>query len=343
MKEKIVANVSKVVSKLPAPIRNNGGIITAGLGVGLMVGGTIWACIKTKNVEEVHFEHKENRDTLKECFNAREIAFTDEETSEEVRVPYTKKDYAHDLTVEYAKECFDIFKALVGPVTLELCGAGAIMGSAVWSNHKIGELNGKLAASMVIIDSLNNYINRYRCNVIADQGIEADMKYRMGVVEEVGEVKKVTKNGKEKVIQEIKQVIDDRKIASPYAIPLRFTKVYTDGLDIQYIIDSIKQYQNIAQIHYDASRTNTHGKVLDMMWVYDQLGVTNWLTDYQQVIGKNAGWCEDCSESDQEIIFDVIQDENGETYIDFNCWGGLLLFQQAQCGIFMKPYKTGVR
>lgn len=322
MKEKIVAFGSKVVSKLPACIRNNGSVIGTGAGVALMLGGAVLACCKTEKAKDIHYTHKEIRDTCKSNYPE-----------------FGKKALAKD----YINEGKALVKNYAVPGAMLIGGAALNMTISVHNQNVIADLNRRFAELSVAYAGILGSYKKYRQNVIDDLGEEADLKYRMGVVEEVGEVKKVTKNGKEKVVQEVKQVIDDRRIASPYAIPLRFTKLYTDGRDIQYIIDSVKQYQNIAQIHYDASRTNTHGKVLDMMWVYDQLGVTNWLTDYQQVIGKNAGWCEDCSESDQEIIFEVIQDENGETYLDFNCWGGLLLFQQAQCGIFMKPYKTGVR
>lgn len=329
--------LAKAVSKLPAGVRNNGGLIATGVGVAAMIGGSIWACCKVKKLSAANAEFKENRETLKGCADEGEIAFTDEETGEEVKVPYSKKDYAHDLTLEYLKAGWNATKIMGGPILCELGGAAVIFGSAVYSKRQIVELGGKLTAAYITNGALDKAFTQYRRNVIEDLGTDADRKYRMGIKEVKGEpYEEKGKNGKKKIIEPVKQVVDPKSIASPYAIPVRYTKL--DNADMNYLIGSVESFQKIAQNHYEASGTNGHGRYLRLGWVYDMLGVTEWLTPYQEVLGAECGWCEDDPASDHVVIFELIRDDDGELYLDFNAYGGLLIHQEAMLGIGRKPY-----
>lgn len=333
--------IVKAVSKLPAGVRQNGGLIATGVGVAAMVGGSVWACFKVRKLDVTHAEFKENRAVLKGCADDGEISFNDEETGEEVKVPYSKKDYAHDLTLEYLKETWAVTKIMSGPVLCQLGGAAVIFGSAVYSKRQIVELGGKLTAAYVTNSALDKAFVQYRRNVIEDLGVDADRKYRMGIKEVKGEpYEEKGKNGKKKIVEPIKQVIDPKSIASPFAVPVKYTKL--DNADMNYLVNSVESWQKIAQNHYDSSSTNGHGRRLELSWVYAMLGVDSWLTPYQEVLARNSGWCEDSNESDHEVIFELIRDDDGELYLDFNAWGGMLLFEQAQCGIFLKPYTARV-
>lgn len=351
MKEKLVA---KVMGFLPECVKSNGGIIASGAGVVMLVAGGIWTAKKAHKLEEIHVEHMENRDFMKECLEKREVDLTDEGGD---IVPYTQKDYRHDVTWDYGHEVLDYGKCLVGPILLQACGAGAVMSSAFVSKNTIVKLNTDLAKAAITIEGLNKtvdglsrYINRYRKNVIEDQGIDADRRYRMGIVNQEYEETITQKNGKEKTVTKVKQTIDPcRAVAGDYAIPLKYTNIwhvasrydYNNPAQRALIMDAVMSKQNYMQILYDASGTDGGGKELDMMTVYHELGCEDWLTEWQKVLGKNAGWMEDTNESAHEIIFDLFE-VDGELYLDFNCWGGMLLRQQAKCGIFMKPYTARV-
>ena len=237
---------------------------------------------------------------------------------------------------------------------MQFGGAGAVMATAFIQKNTIVKLNTDLAKAAITIEGLNKtiaglnrYINGYRKNVIDDLGKEADRKYSMGIVEQEYEETITQKNGKEKTVKRVKQVIDPNRYSNPYAVPLKYTNIwevasrydYDNPLQRQLIIDAVMSKQNYMQILYDASAVDGGGKELDMFRVYQELGCREWLTEYQKVLEKNAGWCEDSNDSPNHIEFDLFEID-GELYLDFNCWGGMLLYQQAKCGIFMKPYKA---
>lgn len=356
MKEKLVAIGAKAASKLPACIRNNGGVIASGAGVLMLVAGGVWTAVKAHKVEEIHCEHLYRRDKMKEALESGEVDLTDE--GGEV-VPYTQKDYRRDVAWDYGHEFLDYSKELAGPILMQVGGAGAVMATAFVQKNTIVRLNTDLAKAAITIEglnktvnALNNYINRYRKNVIDDLGKEADRKYSMGIVEQEYEETITQKNGKEKTVKRVKQIIDRKRLANPYAIPLRYTNIwevasrydYDNPKQRELIMDAVISKQNYMQILFDSSAIDkndgtTSPRLLDMFKVYEALDCRDYLTDYQRVLEKNAGWTDESNESPSHIEFDLFE-VDGELYLDFNCWGGLLLHQQAKCNIYLKPYKS---
>lgn len=76
-------------------------------------------------------------------------------------------------------------------------------------NKEIRSLKDENAAiSSALMAQISDF-NKYRKNVIADQGEEKDQEYRYGIETITEEVKTIGKNGKEKVTYETRKVIQD--------------------------------------------------------------------------------------------------------------------------------------
>lgn len=312
----------KVVSKIPSGIRSNGNVIATVGGLAVMGAGTIILCKRIGKVKEIHQEYDESRAQLKQWHEDGRVVIPEEGVDEE----YTKKAFAHDLTLEYGREALDITKTLALPIALKIVGAGAIVGSAIWSNKTIKELNGKLAVALIGYDSLSNYISKYRKNVIDDLGEEADVKYAAGLKEVVTEETITTKNGKEKVVQKTELVSDSKCRANEFSIPLRYTKVYDSALPRDIVIQEIIDIQNYANRIYHASgNAEGRGRKLGLSWVLNELGCMNWIPKGKEFVVMQNGWYGDDNNSHDYIRLDVFPDAvTGEDMLFINCWPGYL-------------------
>lgn len=150
-------------------LRKNWPTIATYVGSGLVIAGTIEACKTTAHLDEIKEE------ALAPIYEIK--TFPEEFPNERV--------YGEALTKAYIHGGWCFVKAYSMPVLMEMFGIGLIA-----SSHH--EMKTRLTAATTAFNSLQQSFNRYRQEVISDQGREADLKYRYGIKEK--EVDLVTKN-----------------------------------------------------------------------------------------------------------------------------------------------------
>ena len=212
-------------------------------GITAIVGGGVWACVQTLKLEDKVDEAKSAIDHVKDLKAAGEYVVNAEtdETAE-----YTPALYRKDLTWIYGRSILTIGKLYLPSVIATGVGIALVTGS-----NKI--LSDRLTQTSLALSAMTGAFDKYRKNVIADQGEEADQRYMLGyetkknlemnvIDPETGEIK----THKEKKIDVIEDVSN---IASPYAFILNDCNFWTS--DINYNQNYIDGSLNILQAKYD--------------------------------------------------------------------------------------------
>ena len=122
-------------------------------GVSAGIGATVSGCVAVKKMEAINAKHKDLLDNIREQFE-------DHESS----------DYKHAITREYGRYGIE-----VGKVWAPCIGFTALSVTSSLASFKI--VNSRLIASEAAFTGLSKFIERYRDNVIEDQGEEKDLYY----------------------------------------------------------------------------------------------------------------------------------------------------------------------
>lgn len=212
-------------------------------GVTMIVGAGVYACVQTTKLEGKIDEAKDEIDHIKDLKEEGEYV-VDTKTGETAE--YTDKLYKKDLTYTYGKTAWEVTKLYLPSIIITGIGITLVGGS-----HNI--MDSRLTQTTLAFTCMSDAFGKYRNNVIADQGEEADKRYmtgletkknlEMNVIDpETGEI--ITK--KEKKIDVIKDVSN---IASPYSVILNDCGFWTR--DAEYNTTVIDSYLSILQAQYD--------------------------------------------------------------------------------------------
>lgn len=190
MSIKVVAkNTLFALERFAPEILTYGGLIT-------MIGGTVLACKQTPKAVLIVDDTKKQLEVIrqtKEAADANEgrIAHTNEDGTVGM-ISYSLNDFRKDLTIAHVNNAKALVKIYAVPAALLIGGAACVLGG-----H--GILRKRNAVAIATLSSVLEGWNKYRKNVIADQGEAADRKYRFGlpekaivetVDEETGEITK---------------------------------------------------------------------------------------------------------------------------------------------------------
>ena len=310
MKLKVLEKVGKTVTN----VKNAKGTPKVMLitGVVTIIGAGVYACVQTLKLEDRVDEMKDNIDHVKSLKDAGEY-IVDAETDETAE--YTPALYRKDLTHAYLGGIWSIGKLYLPSFIVTGVGVALIGGS-----HKI--LNDRLTQTTLALTCMSDAFNKYRKNVITDQGEEADQRYLCGLetkknVElqvidpETGEL--VTK--KEKKLDVISDVSN---IASPYAIILNDCGMWTS--DANYNTRAIDSYLNILQAQYD--RDN----YIYLYDIYKAFGALDTLSPRAIAMSHQCGLVK--GYADDEIRINLISSHLGSEDVfkdvllmDINCCG----------------------
>lgn len=213
------------------------------VGVTTIVGAGVFACYQTTKLEDKIDDAKESIDHIKDLKEEGEYVVNADtgETAE-----YTDKLYKKDLTYVYIKTGTEVGKLYL-PSIIATCVGIALVGGS----HKI--MSDRLTQTSLALTCMGEAFNKYRGNVIADQGEEADKRYmtgletkknlEMNVIDpETGEV--LTKKEKK-----VDVITDVSNIASPYAVILNDCGFWTSDPD--YNTAAIDSYLSILQAQYN--------------------------------------------------------------------------------------------
>lgn len=257
-------------------------ILVIGGVTGLVVAG-VHACVKTTRLEEVLDEASEKIQEVKD------------NNSEE------EKDTKKDLAMVYLSTAGNIAKLYAIPVVTATVSVGMILGS----NHILNKRN---AAAMAAYALTSDEFKEYRQRVISELGIDADRRYRFGLVEEeITETIKDEKTGRNKKVKKKVEVIDPNN----YSI---YAKVFDDASkywrnDPELNLFFLKTTQSLFN---DLLRSRPNHTVF-LNEVYEALDIP--LTQEGQIVG----WHLDGENSDGFIDFGMYNYKD-ETKRDFiNC------------------------
>lgn len=187
MKLNVITKVTKPVAKLAGKagyqIAKHSPEILLGAGIVGVIAGTVMFIKAAPKAEEVLKEFDEKRAEAKKALEDPEY--------EAVRIEkgYDIHAYRKELAGLYAKLVFNLAKVYALPVAVEALSCGLILGA-----H--GIMCKRVAGLSAAFNTVTEDFNSYREAVIADQGEEADMKYRYGTVQT--ETEMTTKDGKGK-------------------------------------------------------------------------------------------------------------------------------------------------
>lgn len=159
-------------------------------GIGMIVGGVVYACKKSMDVKEAKDELDEHIDEIEATVEV------DDGYEGDLAVEGERKKAVREFVIETAK-------AYALPAGLIFGGIGLIV-----AGHTVQAR--RLAAVNAMYNGLLTTFTEYRRKVIDDHGLEADQRYLSGSKKVLVEKTKTGKNGKEKTVeQEISVVGSD--------------------------------------------------------------------------------------------------------------------------------------
>ena len=147
--------------------------ILIGTGIAAFVGSTVTACKSTLKCEEILDAHQEEMSKVSEC---REMANRKEAV-------YTEEEELRDKAIIYAKTAGRMFKLYWKSILLGLIGIGSIL-----AGFKI--ISGRYIGAVALADATKRSFDKYRENIAAEYGADADMKALTGLQRKEIEVEK---------------------------------------------------------------------------------------------------------------------------------------------------------
>lgn len=169
--------------------------LLVGAGIVSGVATVVLACVETTKAGDILDKHNAE---MKKIDEAKKVA------AEDKTVVYTEKDIKKDRMIVTRDTAWGMAK-LYWPAAL--CGATSIF--CTLAGHKI--LAARYGAASAALTVTQGLFNKYRSNVVADQGVEKDQQYLLGSrIEKKAIEEKVVdeKTGKEKVVKKDAEYID---------------------------------------------------------------------------------------------------------------------------------------
>lgn len=196
--------------------KNSPTILLVG-GTVLVLGATVFACVKTRKLDDTLKDSKEQLDQL------HQIKKDAEEMTEEGKelAVYSESGYRKDIAKVYLNAGLKVGKLYAIPLVI-----GAVGFAMIFESHSImGERYSSAVAACMATERIFNF---YRKNVVDELGEEADARFRHGLRKETVERPvfddegnpKVDKEGKPKTKKEEVMVPKDEDATmaySPYA------------------------------------------------------------------------------------------------------------------------------
>lgn len=168
-------------------------LIGAGALGALTVGATVRATLKCSSVIQ---QHKENMAMIS---YAGEIS--DEYNG--------SKDQKDDVIKAYATTALGIAKEVALPTVLAAGTVACVVGEHCIMQNKVEKLTETVIGLSAAYTAIDTAFKKYRKNVIAELGEEADDRFRYGVKKEKIEVTETNEKGKTKTVTKEVEKIDD--------------------------------------------------------------------------------------------------------------------------------------
>ena len=165
--------------------KNSPTILLVG-GVVFVTGAAIFACIKTRKLDDAIAENKKELDQIKSL---------KKEADETESVEYQDKAYKKDLTKIYVNAGMKVAKLYAVPLAI-----GAVGFAMIFESHSImGERYSSAVAAAMATERIFNF---YRKNVREELGEEADHRFRYGLKKETIDKPVLDDNGNPKTDKE---------------------------------------------------------------------------------------------------------------------------------------------
>ena len=219
-------NMRLIVNKSWFALKKASPTIAVAGGVVFGIIGTVEACRATLKVDEVL--DKAKADVKKIHETAEDPKFAAE---------YTQDKMQRDLAVVYTRTAAGLGR-LYGKAIV--CGAVSI--ALIFSGHRA--LLKRTAALGATVTILSDAYKRYRANVAEQYGEEAERDIYNGVRKErIEEVVTDEETGKEKKVKSDVKVVEETKMASPYAVCFDSTNPNYRKDDVIYNVDFLTDVQ----------------------------------------------------------------------------------------------------
>ncbi|MBR2248791.1 MAG: hypothetical protein IJ880_17555 [Bacilli bacterium] len=259
--------------------------ILLGTSIAAGVGATVTGCIAMTKMEAINQRHRETLDIL---HGKADDAIQD---GEQIVTYKETPEYKKEITKEYGRYGIDIAKTWAPCVGLTL-----LSGTCALASFKI--VNKRLIIAETAFASVSQAFEKYRDNVIEDQGEEKDQYYASN-----GDVKK-----KEKLIPESHHEMSINRVDNIFHY--MFTKD-----SVKWANYSDYPYYNYrllmqAQAMFD-DRLQTDGFVL-LDEVYTYLGLDTSALYAEKAQGRTYGWtldgyAEDGMPNDNKVLFGILE------------------------------------
>ena len=307
--------VVKTIHKAGFLLRKLKPQILVGGGIVIATSAFVLAIVNARKMDAELAMNEAKMDELEQKKNDIQAAanLSEEEKKQQL------KDVEKDLNHTKAEGIWRMF-CLVGVPALGFAGGMAM----VIGGHRIllvrfGQVSASLAA-------LKESFDRYRQNVITDQGVEADRRYRYGIVDKIEGTEKVTDGeGKEKEIKTEIPVVDPRNAGSLYSF--QFSEEFSrkcpkDPVNTISFLRFQEKYWNMWM--------QSTGKPVTLAMVLDNLGIEldpdDPMNDYILI----AGWRPN-GDGDNQIDFGIMRAVNKRAIdmlenvvmLNFNCDGNI--------------------
>lgn len=296
------------ISKNAVRIYNRAGLIVRKASPNLLVAfgiiGTgaavIMACQATTKLDEVLTNGEEKLKTIEAAHNG--------ETKLPPSAKYTDEDYRKDLMKAKMHTAFDLAK-LYGPsAAIWIASAGCILGGNKIHNVR----NAALAAAYKAVDE---GFKSYRSNVIAEQGEEADFRYKNNLkIDELQKVMIVDEEGNAHEETRVTRTPDEDENSSMYT-PSMYARVFSCDTSKPYWCPNGEyNLKFILDRQHQANCLLVMRGHLFLNEVYDMLGLE------RSVAGQVVGWVYN-GNGDNQVCFGVHEANNGR-YIHRNFING---------------------
>lgn len=267
--------------------------ILLGTSIAAGIGATVTGCIAMTKMEKINEKHKEVLDILNKEYPGR----NDGESSDDNR------EYRRMVTKEYGRYWIDIAKAWAPCVGLTLASGTAALGS-----FKI--INKRLIIAETAFAGVSQAFEKYRDNVIEDQGEEKDLYYATnGALKKKQELiaKGKYKEREPKALSEVPGITTDSRDG---IFHYHFNKD-----TVKWTCYSDAPFYNIRLLDTAASIFNRQLKengVVLLDEVYTYLGLDLSEIYAEKAAGRTYGWtldgyAEDGMYNDNQILFGIYE------------------------------------
>ncbi len=283
----IKSTTRSFIGKASMGLRKNAPTIFIVAGAAGVVTGFVLAIKAGKNSDDSTAQARED---LEKVHAKKEEAYAEPENPNEEK-PYTKADYAKDLTHAYLNLCL-AYARTYGPAALTTAFSLLL----IFKSHKMLKKENALTYASLV--ATTKAYDAYRRHVIEEEGLEADERYRFGIkaIEQERELldkngnPKLDKEGNPKKIREKVNMLTEPDIidirsalwAEETAKNFDFNPIDGHAMNVHTVLMAQEAANNILVYRSKDPRNNGIG------WIYlnevlSRLGLPEW--DIGQVVG----------------------------------------------------------